>query len=142
MIVKARRCPAPGRSRPLPVRGVTGALFTAPPAALSFAIAGMGTRAVIKGTTVMRNAMLWVVGALLLAACSSSPSIPDFQAKQPLKVESGARARPVRFGNVIVEVPRGTIVGEEMGAAITGQKDVDAALADMESRVNELLANL
>jgi multiple sugar transport system substrate-binding protein len=34
------------------------------------------------------------------------------------------------------------IVGEEMSAAITGQKDVDAALADMESRVNELLANL
>jgi multiple sugar transport system substrate-binding protein len=34
------------------------------------------------------------------------------------------------------------IVGEEMSAAITGQKDVDSALADMESRVNELLANL
>jgi multiple sugar transport system substrate-binding protein len=34
------------------------------------------------------------------------------------------------------------IVGEEMNAAVTGQKDVDAALADMESRVNELLANL
>ena len=34
------------------------------------------------------------------------------------------------------------IVGEEMSAAITGQKDVDAALADMESRVNELLANI
>ena len=29
-----------------------------------------------------------------------------------------------------------------MNAAITGQKDVDAALADMETRVNELLANL
>jgi len=34
------------------------------------------------------------------------------------------------------------IIGEEMNAAITGQKEVDAALADMESRVNELLANL
>ena len=34
------------------------------------------------------------------------------------------------------------IIGEEMNAAITGQKDVDAALTDMESRVNELLANL
>ncbi|WP_407703765.1 extracellular solute-binding protein [Xaviernesmea oryzae] len=34
------------------------------------------------------------------------------------------------------------IVGQEMGAAVTGQKEVDAALADMESRVNELLANL
>ena len=34
------------------------------------------------------------------------------------------------------------IIGEEMNAAVTGQKDVDAALGDMESRVNELLANL
>ncbi|KAA3509466.1 sugar ABC transporter substrate-binding protein [Agrobacterium rosae] len=34
------------------------------------------------------------------------------------------------------------IVGEEMNAAIIGQKDVDAALADMESRINDLLANL
>jgi multiple sugar transport system substrate-binding protein len=29
-----------------------------------------------------------------------------------------------------------------MSAAITGQKDVDAALTDMESRINELLANI
>jgi multiple sugar transport system substrate-binding protein len=29
-----------------------------------------------------------------------------------------------------------------MSAAITGQKEVDAALADMESRINELLANI
>jgi multiple sugar transport system substrate-binding protein len=29
-----------------------------------------------------------------------------------------------------------------MSAAISGQKDVDAALADMESRINELLANI
>ena len=34
------------------------------------------------------------------------------------------------------------IIGEEMNAAVTGQKDVDAALADMETRINELLANL
>lgn len=34
------------------------------------------------------------------------------------------------------------IVGEEVGAAITGQKDVDRALADAEKRVNELLAQL
>lgn len=34
------------------------------------------------------------------------------------------------------------IVGEEMSAAMGGQKDVDTALKDMESRVNELLANL
>lgn len=34
------------------------------------------------------------------------------------------------------------IVGEEMNAAETGQKDVGAALADMETRVNELLSNL
>lgn len=34
------------------------------------------------------------------------------------------------------------IIGEEMSAAISGQKDVDTALADMESRVNELLANI
>lgn len=34
------------------------------------------------------------------------------------------------------------IIGEEMGAAVTGQKEVDAALTDMETRVNELLANL
>jgi len=34
------------------------------------------------------------------------------------------------------------IIGEEMGAAVTGQKEVDAALTDAESRINELLANL
>ena len=34
------------------------------------------------------------------------------------------------------------IIGEEMNAAITGQKEIDAALTDMETRVNELLANL
>lgn len=34
------------------------------------------------------------------------------------------------------------IVGEEMNAAETGQKDTDAALADAETRINELLANL
>ncbi|ENN86743.1 extracellular solute-binding protein [Rhizobium freirei PRF 81] len=34
------------------------------------------------------------------------------------------------------------IIGQEMSAAITGQKGVDAALADMESRINELLANI
>jgi multiple sugar transport system substrate-binding protein len=34
------------------------------------------------------------------------------------------------------------IIGEEMAAAITGQKPVDRALADAQSRVNELLANL
>jgi multiple sugar transport system substrate-binding protein len=34
------------------------------------------------------------------------------------------------------------IIGEEMGAAVTGQKEVDAALTDMETRINELLANL
>ncbi|OQP87186.1 sugar ABC transporter substrate-binding protein [Rhizobium rhizosphaerae] len=34
------------------------------------------------------------------------------------------------------------IIGQEMSAAITGQKEVDASLADMESRINELLANL
>jgi len=33
-------------------------------------------------------------------------------------------------------------VGEEMYAAMIGQKDVDAALADIESRTNDLLANL
>lgn len=34
------------------------------------------------------------------------------------------------------------IVGEEVGSAVTGQKDIDAALADAESRINDLLANL
>jgi multiple sugar transport system substrate-binding protein len=34
------------------------------------------------------------------------------------------------------------IIGEEVASAITGQKPVDAALADAEKRVNELLANL
>ena len=34
------------------------------------------------------------------------------------------------------------IIGEEMSAAISGQKEVDAALKDAESRVNELLENL
>lgn len=34
------------------------------------------------------------------------------------------------------------IVGEEMSAAMFGQKDVDQALQDMENRVNDLLANL
>ncbi|MCV9961570.1 extracellular solute-binding protein [Pararhizobium sp. BT-229] len=34
------------------------------------------------------------------------------------------------------------IVGEELGAAITGQKEIEAALTDAESRINELLANL
>ncbi|MBB6056125.1 extracellular solute-binding protein [Tolumonas osonensis] len=34
------------------------------------------------------------------------------------------------------------IIGEELAAAITGAKEVDAALADAESRVNEMLANL
>jgi multiple sugar transport system substrate-binding protein len=34
------------------------------------------------------------------------------------------------------------IIGEEVGAAISGQKDVDAALTDAENRVNDLLANL
>jgi multiple sugar transport system substrate-binding protein len=34
------------------------------------------------------------------------------------------------------------IIGEEVGAAISGQKDIDAALADAETRVNDLLSNL
>ncbi len=34
------------------------------------------------------------------------------------------------------------IIGEEMAAAITGHKPVDAALADAEHRVNELLFHL
>lgn len=34
------------------------------------------------------------------------------------------------------------ILGEELAAAITGSKDVDSALADAESRVNEMLENL
>lgn len=34
------------------------------------------------------------------------------------------------------------IIGQEMSAAITGQKDVDSALKDMESRINDLLANI
>ncbi|MFS8047464.1 extracellular solute-binding protein [Rhizobium sp. BR 314] len=34
------------------------------------------------------------------------------------------------------------IIGQEMSAAITGQKGVDAALSDMESRINDLLANI
>ena len=34
------------------------------------------------------------------------------------------------------------IIGQEMSAAISGQKDVDSALKDMESRINDLLANL
>lgn len=34
------------------------------------------------------------------------------------------------------------IIGEEMSAAISGQKDTDAALADAETRINELLTNL
>jgi multiple sugar transport system substrate-binding protein len=33
------------------------------------------------------------------------------------------------------------IEGEEVGAAMTGQKPIDQALADAESRINELLAN-
>ncbi|KRB60065.1 sugar ABC transporter substrate-binding protein [Rhizobium sp. Root708] len=33
------------------------------------------------------------------------------------------------------------IIGEEVAAAIMGQKDIDAALADAETRVNDLLAN-
>lgn len=34
------------------------------------------------------------------------------------------------------------IIGEELAAAISGQKETDAALADAETRINELLANL
>jgi multiple sugar transport system substrate-binding protein len=34
------------------------------------------------------------------------------------------------------------IIGEEMGAAVSGQKEVEAALTDAENRINELLANL
>ncbi|CAN7584228.1 extracellular solute-binding protein [Pararhizobium sp. LjRoot235] len=34
------------------------------------------------------------------------------------------------------------IIGEELAAATSGQKDTDAALADAETRINELLANL
>lgn len=34
------------------------------------------------------------------------------------------------------------ILGEELASAITGTKDVDSALADAESRVNEMLENL
>ncbi|MDR3493696.1 MAG: extracellular solute-binding protein [Ancalomicrobiaceae bacterium] len=34
------------------------------------------------------------------------------------------------------------IIGEEIGAAVTGQKPVDAALSDAEKRVNDLLGNL
>ncbi len=34
------------------------------------------------------------------------------------------------------------IIGEELAAAITGTKEVDSALSDAESRVNELLENL
>jgi multiple sugar transport system substrate-binding protein len=29
-----------------------------------------------------------------------------------------------------------------MSAAVSGQKEIDAALADMESRINDLLANI
>jgi multiple sugar transport system substrate-binding protein len=34
------------------------------------------------------------------------------------------------------------IIGEEFNAAMSGQKDIDAALGDIETRVNDLLANL
>lgn len=34
------------------------------------------------------------------------------------------------------------IIGEEIASAMTGQKEVDAALTDAEARVNDLLANL
>ncbi|MEO5807880.1 extracellular solute-binding protein [Devosia sp.] len=34
------------------------------------------------------------------------------------------------------------ILGEEVASAVTGQKDIDAALADAQSRINDLLANL
>jgi len=34
------------------------------------------------------------------------------------------------------------IIGQEMSAAVSGQKDVGAALKDMENRINDLLANL
>ncbi len=34
------------------------------------------------------------------------------------------------------------IIGQEMSSAVTGQKDVGAALKDMEARVNDLLGNL
>jgi multiple sugar transport system substrate-binding protein len=34
------------------------------------------------------------------------------------------------------------IIGEELAAATSGQKDTDAALTDAETRINELLANL
>ncbi|GGE11971.1 hypothetical protein GCM10011390_33910 [Aureimonas endophytica] len=34
------------------------------------------------------------------------------------------------------------IVGQELGAAVTGQKEIGAALSDMEARIDEMLANL
>lgn len=34
------------------------------------------------------------------------------------------------------------ILGEEVASAVTGQKDIDAALTDAQSRINDLLANL
>jgi multiple sugar transport system substrate-binding protein len=40
------------------------------------------------------------------------------------------------------QYPVQEIIGEEMAAAIAGQKSVDAALADAESRVNDLLFHL
>ncbi|MCF1471873.1 extracellular solute-binding protein [Agrobacterium vitis] len=40
------------------------------------------------------------------------------------------------------QFPIQDIIGEEMSAAVTGQKDVDAALKDAQSRVNDLLGNL
>lgn len=40
------------------------------------------------------------------------------------------------------QFPVQDIIGEEMAAAITGHKSVDAALADAESRVNDLLFHL
>jgi len=33
-------------------------------------------------------------------------------------------------------------IGEELAAAIMGSKDVDEALADAESRINDVLSNL
>jgi serine protease Do len=85
---------------------------------------------------VIRTVLFWAAGALLLAGCSSSPSIPDTEIKAPLVVPVGAAARPVKFGHILVEVPRGTEIGESMGhlaCYYTGAIKLEKSIVDFSS---------
>ena len=69
--------------------------------------------------------------------CGQWRALPHRDALAGLAVAATPLPKDIRR-----QFPIETIVGEEAAAAISGNKSIDAALADMERRVNAVLQNL